>query len=88
MESGYFLFDDLQWDTVRSRPIGRAERGLRTLVAASVTCKQGDCGHQWEATRGKGVGDLDLVVGNVLVSCPACGVHEAIPGRQFQSDGG
>ena len=87
MESGYFLFENLEWDTERSRPIGRPPRVIRTLASASVTCKHGNCGHQWDAARGNGLGELDLVVGNVLVSCPACGIHEAIPGWQLQPEG-
>lgn len=87
MESDRFLFEDLQWDSERSRSIGGSGRVVRTLAGASVTCKDANCGHQWHAVRGNGHGDLDLVPGNVLVSCPACGVQEGIPGGKFRADG-
>jgi hypothetical protein len=82
-ESEKFIFDRIDWNYQKSNKItnNRMSSGSTRagVISASVCCKV--CGESWESTSGGRPGKFSLATGTLLISCPGCGVQDAIPLR-------
>ena len=81
-ETEKFLFEDVDANYSRSELItGKpwATEPMRTGVrAATITCKNADCGHNWRATPGDGPDQFVPTMNAIHVTCPQCGAADTI----------